>query len=501
MQVFRQILAKFNEEAQKETLGLGILLGLATVLFLQQAWVPGFFHDGYLYAALGKNAAELGHWLVPYLTDNVYSEFNQNPPTYFIFEGIFFKIFGSGFAQARVYSALWPLALVIFLYRFLERHRGRSIAFMACLFFLLNNILLKRVRFPNMDFALMLAMALSLFYYFDAFVKFKDGKKFRREILWTGFFFGMALLFKQMPAFGVPFAMLLHLGLTRQWRFLLSPWPWLGFLLGLLVFSIWPIALYFNGKFHIFTQLVVHIIGMMSGQVNADFSFWTYFKHFSRDMIIPFGLALYGVYAYFKAKRPDALYLFFACWFLAVFIPLQSAQYKVSYYLSPLFPALGALAAFPLYKVRYLILQRVAYSFKVLTITLALVFLIFPVTTTIRRDRPIFQAIEVMQGMGYKPKNWAIIEDGYAYWIITSLPSYLFGAKVHHSDVKFFERFLKEEEPLAHGDWVIVMQNDLYSELWDKHKKKWPDSLVRIGSFKKDPVTILAYRNPENCSE
>ena len=43
---------------------------LGAILFMQQSWVPGFFQDGYFYAEMGKNAATLGHWLVPHLSKN-----------------------------------------------------------------------------------------------------------------------------------------------------------------------------------------------------------------------------------------------------------------------------------------------------------------------------------------------------------------------------------------------------------------------------------------------
>lgn len=56
---------------------------LFTVLVFNQSWVPGMFHDGTLYSALGKNAALYGHWLVPKMSDTYYSQFFDLNDTFF----------------------------------------------------------------------------------------------------------------------------------------------------------------------------------------------------------------------------------------------------------------------------------------------------------------------------------------------------------------------------------------------------------------------------------
>ena len=80
------------------------LFFLAIVVYAQQAWVSGFFHDGYLYASLGKNAAIKDFWLIPHYTEQIYSRFSHHLPFIFILEGIFFKIFGASNTTARLFS-------------------------------------------------------------------------------------------------------------------------------------------------------------------------------------------------------------------------------------------------------------------------------------------------------------------------------------------------------------------------------------------------------------
>ena len=143
---------------------LPVLL-LALVLLFQQSWVPGFFQDGYLYAALSKNAAERGFWLVPHLSESLYPEFFHHSPFIFILQGLFFKIVGASYCTARIFGGLFTLGTLFLLYRWSRLLSGKKLAFYSCLLFITLLPLLKKSRFPNLDTPLMFFTLLCVYYY------------------------------------------------------------------------------------------------------------------------------------------------------------------------------------------------------------------------------------------------------------------------------------------------------------------------------------------------
>ncbi len=54
------------------------VLASMVILYFQHLGTKGFFHDGYLYANLGKNAYQMGRWLIPFHSETQYFEFFHN---------------------------------------------------------------------------------------------------------------------------------------------------------------------------------------------------------------------------------------------------------------------------------------------------------------------------------------------------------------------------------------------------------------------------------------
>ncbi|MCY4523763.1 MAG: hypothetical protein OXB84_03380, partial [Halobacteriovoraceae bacterium] len=123
------------------------LLFLGITLFAHHAWVNGFFHDGYLYATMGKNAALKGFWLIPHYTEEFYGRFHQHLPLVFILEGVFFKIFGASNVTARLFIGGFSLAtltvLILWIFN-LKGEKGKWWACMSPVVFLLTLPVLKQ---------------------------------------------------------------------------------------------------------------------------------------------------------------------------------------------------------------------------------------------------------------------------------------------------------------------------------------------------------------------
>ena len=243
----------------------------AIVLYCQQAWVSGFFQDGYLYATFGKNAAMFDFWLVPHLSDSTYNEFKQHTPGLFIIEGLFFKLFGVGYLQARLFGAIFAIATVLVLYFWVKRERGALFAWVSSSILLLMPPLIKKSRFPNMDFPLMFFILCGLIFYFNAL----KGKKYSWYI--CGIFWGLSLLIKGPMAVLLPLSIFIHIIFTKKWKTLFNIHSWGGLLLGILIFSSWPIALHLVGKDYIFHKylesIFVFSIGGSRGITEYSFFF------------------------------------------------------------------------------------------------------------------------------------------------------------------------------------------------------------------------------------
>lgn len=211
----------------------------------------GMFHDGYLYAAFGKHALTLDKWLIPHLSQSTYAEFFHHTPFLFIFEGLFFKIFGVSYASARLFVLFFLFVTAFYFFSFLKKEKKHVHALVWAILFLTLPPLLKKSRFPNIDLPLMLFTTLSLVEAYKAIAYEKVNRWWS-----SGLFFGFALLTKGPLAFHIALVLFLFIAIEKKWS-LLKQWRvWAGFSLGLFMFALWPIALNIYGRIDIFHQWI-----------------------------------------------------------------------------------------------------------------------------------------------------------------------------------------------------------------------------------------------------
>jgi 4-amino-4-deoxy-L-arabinose transferase-like glycosyltransferase len=391
-----------------------VLLGLGIILSLQHAWLPGFFSDGYLYSVFGKNAAEDGFWLVPHFTDYVYSEFTHHIPLTFILEGLFFKVFGASYVSSRIFASFFYLGSFAVLYQLFRKYR-ETFAFWTCFLFLSTPPLFKKVRFPNTDISLMLFCLLGFYF----FLKTKEHKKW-----WylNGVFFGLALLTKGPLAFLIPLAQLISLFWNTRARELQKLTPWLGLVLGFVVFGLWPLGLYSIDKFYIFEKwFTFTFVDTIVGARNGGSPFYTYFLFLAKKAPLWFFLALFGVWKTFKLKSEASLTIKSAAtYFLVCLIGLSIPKFKYSNYLILLYPYMSIMAALGLQALLSEKWEKKTRKFVIGIIPIAgLVLLIFPLTNKTRRDPELHKVLEVLSATKRIPSKILILGDLYDYWSMT----------------------------------------------------------------------------------
>lgn len=484
--MLNQIKELYNDHTKGNYFSLLPLLFLATILYLQQAWVPGFFHDGYLYAAFGKHAAELGHWLIPHLNQSTYAEFPDHSPFLFILEGLFFKIFGSNVTQARIFGSLFSLGTIISLYHYTEKESSRKRAFYTTLAFISIYPLIKKTRFPNMDVALMFTMSFALFSYY------------KNEWLKCGVFSGLSLLIKGPMAFLIPLIMLIDILFNKSWKKLSDIKPWLSLLLALVIFSIWPILLFMNGRIDIFQKYLhstfTHTIS--GGRGLESYQFHAYFVFLLKQTPHLFLLFLIML---FKAK--DRLTKFSLTCFIVILLFLTAQKLKYSHYLIILYPFYALSVGQTLISFKEKIDLRITFGVKSLSIILSLVLLIFPLTTKIRRDKPLYKTKEIVESIKIKPNAWAIIGDSYPFFAAANFFAYYHHSEVYRAKASLLEAWLNEKDLNEHVimDFPQEMNNFKWGflvrsseiENWKNKYNNFNDRLVVIAKFKKDNLSLL----------
>ena len=450
------------------------LLIALTVLF-QQSWVPGFFQDGYLYAALSKNAAEGGHWLVPRLSDNTYPTFFHHTPVVFILQGLFFKVLGTSYTTARLFGGLFTLGTIFLLYRWCQIIHGKKLGHYACFLLITLLPLIKKSRFPNLDTPLMFTTLLAIYFY----TRFLEQK----IIYWlpVGISFGLALLIKGPLGLLPCFVIFTHQTITCKF----SPYLIGSFFLGLAFFSLWPLSLYFTDQFSVFTNYweftFNHTIAQGRNQEHYNpFLYLVFLLKYAAPWVV---LALWG--GRLAIKNNMFLPLIY---FITIFIPLSLAKFKYSHYLLPLYPALATLAALPLTQIPSQIEKYLQKSIQFFAPSLALILLIFPLTTTIKRDPELHKAMGVIQALKSPPKTWVIVDGAYSYFPAANFLAFHNNSECLSWNKNQFKKWLVQKD---YFPTVFLVKNSYVKNLESQYPILFNKKLLKLIFFKKKNLIFL----------
>ena len=394
---------------------------MGLVIYFQNAWVEGFFHDGYLYSALGKHALEKGRWLVPYLSETKWSEFNQHPPFVFMLLGLFFNFFGVSFTIARIFGAIWTILTLIIFTRFvLKTFKGHKkvnyLVFYFAVAFLINMILIKKSRFPGLDTPLLFFGTCCYLSYYKNLISMKNGKDVRFSWLWTGTFFGLSLLTKGIAALLILPGFFIFPIIQKSFKkTFFSIYPWLGLILGFAIFSIWPLLLSMEGKVYIFTSYLENqfLWSVVNGRGGESINFFSYFISLFVAAPLTFCFSLFGVKRIINKTPEASSFLNFAIfnlvWFLSMLIPLSLMSHKYVHYLILSFPGFALVSAYGVISLKDLWLERGHKVVLVLFVLLNFILLIFPVGSKSGRSKDLFKVKSYLELLNIsKTEDWYV---------------------------------------------------------------------------------------------
>lgn len=299
--------------------------------------------DGATYAAIGKNATQMGHWLVPYYNEESYPRFAEHPPFYFMYIGLVFKLFGTSWTTARLSVLLLNIVTFSFVWLSFKKLSSKRHAFLTLLILLLCYPFIRKCRYPLLETPLLLFSTLTLITYYKAFLFSKT-----RYFLLAGVFWGCALLMKGHAAFFIPLTIFLHLILTKNLSKLLDFRLWLALFLGFLVFSLWPLSLSLTNNFDIFTTWFQRQFTgtVIQARGKAELDLFVYLEILLFQCLPWLLLSLWGSWKIFKEEKRDHFGFLFMAWFLAILLPYSFMKWKYSHYIHPIYLPMSALAAF-----------------------------------------------------------------------------------------------------------------------------------------------------------
>ena len=469
------MLTKFKSSAYSDQTFI-FLIGLGAVLSMQMSWVPGFFHDGYLYGAFGKNAAELGHWIVPHHSPFSYPRFEQHLPTVFILEGLFFKVFGTSYTSARIFISIFYLLTGFGIFKMLNEREEKRLGYYSLFLFFIIPPLMKKVRFPNLDIPLMCTVFWGFYFYLKAL----DGRK--NSWYLTGLFFGLSLLIKGPMGALLPIGIVLHLIFSKSLINLKNIHAWGGLGLGFFLFALWPISLYLTDNFQIFLDwykfTFVITLGKSRGVAEP---FYTYFVFLLKQAPLWLGLLLLSLYKI----RKNSLHFASTVFFFGLLVILSIPKFKYSNYLIPLYPFMAIGAAFGVKCLGEKIYDKLHHFFVGLIFLISLVLLIFPLTNKSKRDSGIHDLKEILQATRVPIKRWINVTGVYSGGALTSINAFEGGTPV---SVESFSQIIEWEEA-QFKELLIVASFKDSKELERKFPKLSP--IARISDY---GVQVLMHR-------
>ena len=455
-----------------------LLLISLTVLF-QQSWVPGFFPDGHLYAALSKNASEGGHWLVPRLSEHTYPVFFHHTPFVFILQGLFFKMLGASYTTARLFGGLFTLGTVLLLYRWCQIIHSKKLGYYACFLFITIIPLVKKSRFPNLDTPLMFSTLLAIHFYTRFYWE-------QKVIHWLpiGISLGLALLIKGPLGLLPCFVIGAHQLINRRF----SPHLVGSFFLGFAIFSLWPLGLYLTNQFSVFSDYweftFNHTITRGRNQGNYDpFLYIVFLLKYAGPWVL---LAIWGGTIAIK-KRLFLPLIYFA----AIFIPLSLAKFKYSHYLLPLYPALATLSALPLTLLHSRGEKYWQNSVKIFALSLALALLIFPLTVAIKRDPELHKAMEIIQALESPPRTWIIVDEAYSHFPTANFLAFHNNSECLTWSKQKFQQWLVGEQ---HTTGVFLVKSTTAQNIESRHPALFNKKLFKLVDFKNKGLLFLVPR-------
>lgn len=321
------------------------LIAIALVVsFIKLGSVTLFDYDEAVFAEVTKEMLQSGDWITP----NYNGEAHFDKPILFYWVmAVSYKLFGINEFGARFPSALASVLLILSIFFFVRRFRGREAGVYAAASLLLSLYFLVYSRAAVIDMIMILFMTLSLFSFYLSLMQKKEGVPGagpKRYIYGFYLFSALAFLAKGLIGIVFPFGIIiLFLLITEGGAGIKKVLSLKGTILFLIIAAPWYIAqLMINGMEFIQQFFIKHHFARYV-DVNSGHEGPVYYYIAALLVGLFPGIAFLpaGIRRTFRER--DRLSLFVFIWFISVLAFFSFSTTKLPNYILPAVPAAAIL--------------------------------------------------------------------------------------------------------------------------------------------------------------
>src|SRR5208283_590811 len=319
--------------------------------------------DEQTYSQWAYHMVKTGDYLTPW-ADGAISFVIGKPPLLMWLMSLSYQVFGVTNFASRIWSAGFGAMSLVIIYFLGKKLYNRPVGFVSAL--VLGTFLTYFVfaRYAMTDVPLT-CFALASIYFFVL----SEGKEnVVRNAVFSGLFFGLALMTKQLAALLIPLIIVAYLVATRKnLRFLFTKAFNLFWSIGILLFSPWLIymAVRFGNQFwqwYFIYADVTRSAGTLEGHFAGYLFYFNFLFHNENWLwlaLLPIAMGLCAYNTFFKRSKQDTLIFL---WIAIVLLVFSFAQTKIYWYIMPVFPAFAIAISSLLYqlasKIRLLLRRK-----------------------------------------------------------------------------------------------------------------------------------------------
>ena len=368
---------------------LGLFLICFYLLFFNLGTNRFIPFDEAIYAKVAKNIFETGdQFTLRWLPNSFWFE---KPPLYFIITSFFYSLFGVNEFAARLLPVICSLFLLIITYRFSKVLFSNSRSgFFAVIALITNVSYLYYSRMAMLDI-IFTTFVISSCYFFIKYQQETDHKFPIRNLLYSGFFIGLAVMTKNiiglMPLGFFGFYYLIRVIRNKSYFVKALVQFGLIFFSAILVSLPWHVYMYYlYGSEFINSYFGYHLFQRFETVIEDKGGPWYYYllviQNSMRFWYIVFLLGIvYFVYKLYKEKFSENNFFVLYSAFFILFIFSYSSS-KLRWYIMPIYPFLSIIAGYFVAEIsffldRYFKKNFVSYMFNFTILSISMYYLYF----------------------------------------------------------------------------------------------------------------------------
>ena len=321
------------------TLYVLAILGVSSIFFVNLSSGHLWAADEQTYVQWAFHMYRSGDYITPWASGTV-ALWIGKPPLFMWLLSLSFQMFGAINFAARFWSPIFGAMTMVVAYFLGKTLYNRTVGFTSALILGTFNTFYTFARLAMTDMALLFFVVASLYFA----VKHQKTPN-NRYAIFSGIFFGLALMTKQIVAVVAPLLIILYLLIIQKSikpffskQFALRFWA-----VAMLIFLPWTIYMSASFGAEFFDWFLVfsdisRVTGVLEGHSGGFFYYFSYLWNTECwwILLLPFATGLSIFKVIFRRSRSD---LFVLCWMILVLATFSFIQTKLEWYILPVFPA------------------------------------------------------------------------------------------------------------------------------------------------------------------